>query len=505
MSLARAVAWNTLIQVIGRGLGLVASTAQTAIIIHHLGVATFGQYTSAAAFVAIFTVLGESGLYLVSVRRASQETVNRSAILGTALGLRLLWSLPPLILAVVLAQFISSERFPTWDVSVKMAVGILALNAYFTLFNQYLAGIFRLHLRMGLAVIGELGARLVALVAVLWVVSVGGSLQAVLTAVLLGTTTNSVYAFLVTRRLEPFRIQLDRRLAGELLREAMPLAVVIILGLLRQKIDALLLTALATQTDVGIYGAALRVHEVLITFPALFVALLYPVFSRLASQGLHAVQPVFQRTFDVLLHAGLCAALALWIASPALAATLGSPQSDAPIRLLALALPGAFIGLGFSHLVYAEGRNGVVVRLYAFLVVFNLAANLLLIPRFAYNGAALSAVCTEWVSMGILAFYWIGMRRMRLSRRGLAALPVCLVLALILQPLRNTWLPAVDAGVVSQVVALLVSGSVTALLYVVSVMSLRLLPLQVLRAVLPTLSRPQEDGDRADNGDASRP
>jgi O-antigen/teichoic acid export membrane protein len=489
LSLARAVAWNTLIQVIGRGLGLAASTAQTAIIIHHLGVATFGQYTSAAAFVAVFTVLGESGLYLVSVRRASQDVTHRSTILGTALSLRLLWSLPPLLLCVVLAQFISSERFPTWDLSVKMAVGVLALNAYFTLFNQYLAGIFRLHLRMSLAVIGELGARLVALLAVLWVVSRDGSLQSVLVAVLMGTVTNSVYAFLVTRRLEPFRIQLDRALAATMLREAAPLAVVIILGLLRQKLDTLLLTALATQTDVGIYGAALRVHEVLITFPALFVALLYPVFSKLTTQGLQAVQPVFQRTFDVLLHAGLCCGLAIWIAAPALAATLGSPQSTAPIQLLSLALPGAFLGLGFSHLVYAEGRNGVVVRLYAFLVLFNLGANLLLIPRLAYNGAALAAVCTEWTSMGILALYWIGHRRMRLSRRGLAAFPLSILLAVFLQLLRDIWLPATDAGIVSQVIALLVCGGAAASVYLAAIIALRLLPLQVLRALLPPLSR----------------
>jgi O-antigen/teichoic acid export membrane protein len=368
-------------------------------------------------------------------------------------------------------------------------VGILALNAYFTLFNQYLAGIFRLHLRMGLAVVGELAARLVALLAVLWAVSHGGSLQSVLVAVLMGTSTNSIYAFVVTRRLEAFRIHLDRHLAASMLREAAPLAVVIILGLLRQKLDALLLTALATQTDVGIYGAALRVHEVLITFPALFVALLYPVFSKLTTQGLHAVQPVFQRTFDVLLHAGLCCALAIWVAAPALAATLGSPQSTTPIQLLSLALPGAFLGLGFSHLVYAEGRNGVVVRLYAFLVLFNLGANLLLIPRLAYNGAALSAVCTEWVSMSILAFYWIHVRRMRLSRRGLAALPLCLLLAVVLQTVRDLWLPATTAGILAQIVALVVCGAVAAALYFVAVVALRLLPLQVLRSVLPPLSR----------------
>jgi O-antigen/teichoic acid export membrane protein len=485
------VAWNTLIQVIGRGIGLAASTAQTAVIIHHLGVATFGQYTSAAAFVALFTVLGESGLYLVSIRRASQDATRRGHILGTALALRLVWSMPPLLLACVLAQFISSERYPTWDLSVKMAVAILAVNAYFTLLNQYLAGIFRLHLRMGLAVLGELGARLIALLAVLWAVAHDGALNAVLLAVLAGTTANSLYAFLMTRRLEHFRLQLDRQLAIEMLREAAPLAVVIILGLLRQKMDALLLTGLATQTDVGIYGAALRVHEVLITFPALFVALLYPVFARLTAQGLTALLPVFQRTFDVLLHAGLCASLAIWTAAPALAATLGAPQAAAPIRLLAFALPGAFLALGFSHLVYAEGRTGVVVKLYAGLVLFNLGVNLWLIPRYAYNGAALANLCTEWLAMLILAIYWIAWRRMRLSPRGLLAVPLTVLLGIGLRAVRDLWLPAADAAVIAQITAMLLSGGAATVAYLGAVIACRRLPPEVLRSILPHSPPPQ--------------
>ena len=399
--------------------------------------------------------------------------------------LRLLWSIPPLVLAFILAHLISSERFPTWDMSVKMAVGILAVNAYFTLLNQYLAGIFRLHMRMGLAVVGELGARIITLLAVLWAVAQNGSLHAVLFAVLAGTAANSLYAFFICRRLEHFRLQLDRQLAVDMLREAAPLALLIILGLLRQKIDALLLTALATQIDVGIYGAALRVHEVLITFPALFVALLYPVFSRLTAQGLTAVLPVFRRTFDALLHAGLCAGLAIWTAAPALAATLGAPQAAEPIRLLALALPGSFMALGFSNLAYAEGRTGVVLKLFAFLVFFNLGANLLLIPRYSYNGAALATLSTEWLAMLILAAYWIGWRHMRLSLRGLLAVPLTLLLGLGLQALRNLWLPAADASVVAQLTAMLVCGAAAAVVYLLTVISFRLLPLEVLRSLLP--------------------
>jgi O-antigen/teichoic acid export membrane protein len=73
LNLTRAVAWNTAIQVVGRVVGLAVSVALTAILTRHLGLADYGQFIAASGYVAVFTVLGDAGIYLVAVRRAAQE------------------------------------------------------------------------------------------------------------------------------------------------------------------------------------------------------------------------------------------------------------------------------------------------------------------------------------------------------------------------------------------------------------------------------------------------
>lgn len=492
MSLARAVAWNTAVQVGGRAVGLLASMALTALLTRHLGLATYGQYVAAATYVSLFTVLGDAGLYLVTVRRAAQEVERRSAILGNALGLRLLLALVTLALAVVVAQFIPTARFPTYVPAVKAAVCVLALNAYITLQSQFLIAVFRLHLRMDLAVVGEVLARVVTLGCVGLAIAFGGGLLAVVIAISAGTAANFVYAWIVGRRFETFRPQFDVQLWRELMAESAVLAVVTMLGLIHFKVDTLMLSILQPPQDVGIYGVAYKVHEVLITFPGLFVGLLFPVFSRLASENPQRLRRVFQRAFDVLLLSAVGAALLVYVLAPAMSSILGAPQAASPMRILVFALPPVFVGLGFTHLLLAEGRQRGLVALYAFLVVVNVGCNWVFIQRYSYRGAAAVTVATESLSVVCLCGYWLGRRRWKLELRSLWGVPLAIGLGAALDAAASRWMPVAGRGVTAQVLGMAIGACVALALYLGAVLGLRLLPPAAVRALLPG-GRPAAD------------
>jgi O-antigen/teichoic acid export membrane protein len=483
LSLARIVAWNTAVQVGGRLVGLLASMAFTALLTRHLGLATYGQMVAGATYVAMFTILGDAGLYLVAVRRAAQEPERRAHLLGTALTLRLVLAFVALALAVLSVQFVPS-RFPTYEPVLKLAVVLLAVNAYLTLLNQFLIAVFRLHLRMDLAVLGEVLARVVMLIATLLVVWLDGGLLAAVAAMGSGTLTNFLYGWAVSRRFEKFHPQVDVPLMRQLLAESMVLAVVTLLGLVHFKVDTLLLSVLRQPDEVGVYGVAYKVHEVLITFPGLFVGLLFPVFSRLATEDAARLQLVFQRAFDVLLMAGLGAALLVDVSAPQLAALLGAPAAATPMRILALALPAIFLSLGFTHLLMAEARQRWLVPLYLLLVLVNIGANWIFIRRYSYLGAAGVTVGTETLALVVLAGYWLGKRRWRIALRSLWAVPLGIGVA-ALGRVGEAHAPAVDS--VPQRVGLLVASVGLALvLYGGAILALRLLPAATVRALLPT-------------------
>lgn len=487
MSLAQSVAWNTAVQVGGRIAGLLLSMLLTAILTRHLGLGTYGQMVAATTYVGLFTVLGDAGIYLVAVRRAAQEPARRAVLLGNALGLRLTLALVPLGLAWLMVQFVPSSRFPTYVPAVKLAVAILALNSYVTLLNQFLIAVFRLHLRMELAVLGEMLARVVALGGTLLVVALDGGLLAAVTALTAGTLANFFFAWGVARRFERFRPRFDGPLLRDMLRESMVLGVVTLLGLVHFKIDTLLLSVLRSAEEVGVYGVAYKLHEVLVTFPGLFVGLLYPLFARFATEDPGRLRQIFQRAFDVLLLSSVAAALLVWVLAPHLAVLLGAPAAARPMRILAFALPPVFLGLGFTHLLLAEARQKSLVWLYAVLVAANVAGNLFAIQRWSYIGAAGMTVGTESLALACLLAYWVGRRRWRLALRSVLGIPLAIGIAALVAP----WVPSAmePLDLRARCVHLSVAGVATLALFAGGVLAFRILPIAVLRTLLPGSGR----------------
>jgi len=488
VSLTRLLAWNTLVQIGGRLVGLLVSIAFTALLTRHLGLATYGQLVAASTYVALFVILGDAGLYLVTVRRAAQDTERRAAILGTSFVLRALLPIAPLGIACALVRLIPGTRFANWEGVLFGAVVLLAVNAYLTLFGQFYVAIFRLHLRMDLAVAGEFLSRLVLLGATLAVVAWDGGLLAAVGAMTLGTLTQFIYGWIVTRRFEHFTPRLDRPLARAMLIESVPLAAVTLLGLVHFKVDTLLLSILQPAHDVGVYGVAYKVHEVIISFPGLFVGLLFPVFSRLAQQDPARLRIVFQRTFDVLALASVGVALFVYVAAPRLALVLGAEMASRPMRILAMALPPIFLSLGFTHLLLAESRQRWLVPLYAFLVLVNVAANVVLIRRFSYLGAAAVTVGTETLSLLILAAHRLGRQRWRLGLRSLWGVPIAIAIAWSLHGVAPAGPPGTPF--MSHLLALAAISLAAMGLYAGCVLGLRVLPIAVVRSLLPRRGEP---------------
>jgi O-antigen/teichoic acid export membrane protein len=321
------------------------------------------------------------------------------------------------------------------------------------------------------------------LAATLGVVALDGGLAAAVGAMGLGTLTQFVYGWIVTRRFERFALRLEPALARAMLVESVPLAAVTLLSLVHFKVDTLLLSIMQPAHDVGVYGVAYKVHEVIIGFPGLFVGLLFPLFSRLAQQDPARLRVVFQRAFDVLALASVGVALLVYVAAPRLALVLGAEMAARPMRILALALPPIFLSLGFTHLLLAESKQRWLVPMYALLVVVNVLGNAVLIRTYSYLGAAAVTVGTETLALVILGLVRIGRQGWRLGLRSLWGVPIAIAIGWSLRGLSAVGAPG--TGFTTHVLALCGVALAALGLYAGCVLGLRILPLTVLRALLP--------------------
>jgi O-antigen/teichoic acid export membrane protein len=157
--------------------------------------------------------------------------------------------------------------------------------------------------------------------------------------------------------------------------------------------------------EVGQYNAAYKLLETTAFFSwAVNVAVL-PSLSRLTPYTTPTVGFVYQRALKLLLAITLPVSVgAIVLAHPLVSLVWGSEFHKAgdALALLAPTIPLFAIASLTAQLFFAQGRRPTVAIVYAVVAVENIAANLILIPRFSLLGAAPGTSASELLVAGAL-------------------------------------------------------------------------------------------------------
>jgi O-antigen/teichoic acid export membrane protein len=162
------------------------------------------------------------------------------------------------------------------------------------------------------------------------------------------------------------------------------------------KIDALLLPSLAGLSAAGAYSAAYRVSEGAGIVSSSFTLALFPRLSRTAD-----LSAAYRLALRILLQAAfpLAAGVAL-LAEPVIGLVGGReylPDAAIALTILICYLPLSYANGLTQYVLIAAGRQRLLTAAFVAAVLFNLAANFVLIPRFGYVGAAWVTVLSEVV------------------------------------------------------------------------------------------------------------
>jgi O-antigen/teichoic acid export membrane protein len=191
--------------------------------------------------------------------------------------------------------------------------------------------------------------------------------------------------------LEPSRIS-----ARRWLRESWPLFLNQLLQGLFFKVDGLLLPGLAGTAAAGVYAAAYKVSEGAGIVSSSFTLALFPRLSR-GTDPTEAYRLALRLLFQVAFP--LAAGTAL-LADPIIAVVGGReylPDSAVALAILICYLPLSYANGLTQYLLISAGRQRLLTTAFVAALVFNLVANLLLIPRYGYVGAAWVTVASELV------------------------------------------------------------------------------------------------------------
>ncbi len=301
MRLATKVAYNTIIQVISKIIATLLGLVAIALITRYLGQFGFGQYTTIITFLSFFGIIADLGLTLVTVQMISRPGVNQDKILSNLFGLRLISAILFLGLAPLVVIF-----FP-YDPLVKIGVAVTTLSFFFIALNQILVGLFQKHLRLDKVSIAEVAGRVVLVLGVFMVIKINQGLLGIMATMITASAINFLLLYLFSRTYARIKLHFDFKFWRQIITKSWPLALTIIFNLIYLKTDTLLLSIIKRPSDlgimaeVGLYGAAYKVIDVLITFPFMFAGIVLPILTaRWAEGNKQKFKSILQKSFNVM-------------------------------------------------------------------------------------------------------------------------------------------------------------------------------------------------------------
>ena len=403
VNLSSKVFYNTVVQVASKIIATILGLVAVAIMTRYLGTVGFGEYTTIITFLSFFGILVDFGLTLVTVQMISRPGVDEKKILGNIFGLRLVSAVIFLALAPLAIIF-----FP-YSQEVKMGVAIASFSFLFAALSQVFVGLFQVKLKMDKVSIAEVASRVVLVVGIIVAVKINQGLLGIISAMAISSAVSFFLHFLFSRQYVRISIGFDLAVWKEIISKSWPLAITIIFNLIYLKADTLILSLIKTQGEVGIYGAAYRVIDVLITVPFMFAGIVLPILTvNWVMSDKESFKRVLQKSFDFMAILAIPLIVGTqFLAKEVMVLVAGREFSDSGqvLRILVLAAGIIFLGCMFSHAIIAFDKQKKIIWAYCFTSLTALAGYLIFIPRFSYIGAAWVTIYSESV-IALAAIYY---------------------------------------------------------------------------------------------------
>ncbi len=406
MSIANKIFTNTIWQVVIRFFDIIVGVVNIGIIARFLGQAQFGFYTTIFVFLQTMMTIGDLGLYLTLLNEvsATQDKKEEKRKVDNIFTIRLVSSLIIFALAPLLIKFLP------YDPVVKLGVIFLAGSFFWQSLISTLTAVFAKYLDMAKATIVTLIAKFIYLGPLIYIYQQGGSLN----QVLFWNTVTTAISFLVLLIFIKKHLRLG--LAWELsywkkvFHVAWPLSLGVVLNLVYFKADTLILSAYHSAEKVGLYGAAYKVLEVLVTFPHMFMGLILPLFvAAWVKKDLEKLRLIQQNTFDFFSIINIWLLMVVWLLSEKIMLLITGREFvlSAPIlNILVLAVVAIFFGTMFTYLVVAMDLQKKMLKYYLMAAILGLSAYFLFIPKYGYWAAAIITVFVE-IFVWVAAYYLV--------------------------------------------------------------------------------------------------
>jgi len=362
----------------------------------YLGPQQFGILSYALSFVSIFSAFALLGLDTIIVRELVKEEGHRDEILGTACCLKLFGALVVLLMITLVLPFIDVTQREMALVYV-ITVGLLfqSVNVIDFFFQAKVQS--RYVVKAQVVQVALSAAVKLLLVwndaPLLWFGIVIAADHFVLGVGLISMYSKSGRTV--------FRWCYRWMLAKKLLREAWPLIFSALAVSVYMQIDQVMIKIMLDAEAVGNYAAAVRISEAWYFIPIAITASLFPAIVKAKEVEEYHYRQKLQKLGDLMVWLAVGVALPITFIADWLVKLLFGAEFHSAGPVLSIHVwAGVFVFIGCVVGRSFVADNNQILNLYRNVagMLVNIGLNLLLIPEWGINGAAIATIISYAVS-----------------------------------------------------------------------------------------------------------
>ena len=410
---ARRLAKNSIALAIGGLVAQIAVILVEVVMARSLGAAAYGIFATTYAFTILAILLFDVGTTWWMIQEGSRRQEEIPSLLGNSL---LLKTITFLILYGIVVTIISQLPLPT---DVKAFIAIFGFYALGLAVVDTLAAVYTARQEMHVNAVFQALSPVAILLVYLVAVSDGVSLSDAAIAYVAGSAFVGLIWFLWTcRKLRPVARIRD---AFVMVRHSYHYGFT---GILRQvfyKTDVVMIAFIAGPADAGVYAAAVKFLDLFNKIPVLASRVVLPaLFIESHQKTTGKFEVLVSGYARLLVSIGAVASLVTFLAAEEFVLLVFGPEyasSASVLRILSLAMIlKCMMTVGEGVLSSLERHTERWASLAA-AVAMNIAMNLVLIPRFGGEGAAIATLASGLVL--IVLYVVTGFGRERISRATL--------------------------------------------------------------------------------------
>jgi O-antigen/teichoic acid export membrane protein len=370
-----------------------------ALVARYLGAFEFGQMSLALMLFYTFQVFATAGLKTLVTREVAKDQTETDKYLVNGSVVVVVSSLLSITTLLLFVRLINYSR-DTASIILLLSLGLLPYSL-----SVICEAVFQAWERMHYIAYVNVSVNIAKVSLAFLILSRGYSLYHLIILLLASyVAIGGIEWWLIFRHIIKPRLQIDPNFSLAMIKSASTFLGIDGLIAIRASLDIILLSKLATETEVGLYTAAAQLIVPVMLIYQSVVSSIFPAMCRRFEPGFQSLKRITEDLIELLLAIALPTVIGLFLLADLMFLLLYGNKdfllASDPLRIMIWDLIFIALTHGLGQVLLVGLREKVTLRIVAINALVNLVFGLILIGQFSLIGAAIAVLLT-----GIINFF----------------------------------------------------------------------------------------------------